>query len=95
MWTLGISLAYRLARMRGDGNARIGGGAMNAQVGDRIVLDSKKVGIPARQGEILQVTPHDDGHVEFRVRWNDGHVSEIRPTGATYHILEQGRSAKP
>ncbi len=59
---------------------------MDAQVGDRIVMDSDKVGIPARQGEILQVTPHEP-HTEFRVRWDDGHVSEIRPSGASYRIL--------
>jgi hypothetical protein len=56
-----------------------------AHVGDRIVVDSDKVGIPARQGEILQVTPHAH-HDEFRVRWDDGHVSEIRPVGASYRI---------
>jgi hypothetical protein len=60
--------------------------AMTAQVGDRIVVDSDKVGVPARQGEILQVTPHEN-HDEYRVRWDDGHVSEIRPVGASYRIL--------
>jgi len=61
---------------------------MNAQAGDRIIVDSDKVGIPARQGEILQVIPHE-GHVEFRVRWDDGHVTEIRPSGASYRIVEK------
>ena len=63
--------------------------AMDARVGDRIVMDSDKVGIPARQGEILQVTAHAT-HPEFRVRWDDGHVSEIRPSGASYRILAKG-----
>lgn len=58
----------------------------DARVGDRIVLDSDKVGAPARQGEILEITPHPS-HVEFRVRWDDGHVTEIRPTGASYRIV--------
>jgi hypothetical protein len=64
-----------------------------AQVGDRIVVDSDKVGVPARQGEILQITPHEP-HDEFRVRWDDGHVSEIRPVGASFRIVAKASSAK-
>lgn len=63
-----------------------------AHVGDRIIVDSDKVGVPARQGEILAVTPHEP-HDEFRVRWDDGHVTEIRPSGANYRILAKGTSA--
>lgn len=67
---------------------------MDARVGDRIVLESGKVGIPARQGEILKVIPHET-HVEFRVRWDDGHVTEIRPSGASYRILAKPSHPKP
>ena len=67
--------------------------ATAAQVGDRIVVDSDKVGVPARQGEILQVTPHES-HDEFRVRWDDGHVSEIRPHGASYRIQAKAKGAR-
>jgi hypothetical protein len=49
-------------------------------------MDSDKVGVPVRQGEILKVTPHQP-HTEYRVRWDDGHESEIRPSGASFHIL--------
>lgn len=66
--------------------------AMDARVGDRIVLDSDKVGIPTRQGEILLITPHEP-HAEFRVRWDDGHVSEIRPAGASYRIVAKAQRA--
>lgn len=59
--------------------------ATDAQAGDRIVVNSDKTGVPARQGEILEVIPHERT-VEFRVRWDDGHVTEIRPTGASYQI---------
>jgi len=58
----------------------------DARIGDRIVMDSGKVGVPARQGEILHVTPHEP-HTEYRVRWDDGHVTEIRPSGASYRIV--------
>ncbi len=64
--------------------------ATDARVGDRIVMDSDKVGVPARQGEILAVIPHKT-HTEFRVRWDDGHVSEIRPTGASFRILAKAQ----
>ena len=67
---------------------------MEARAGDRIVLESDKVGVPTRQGEILKVIPHEE-HVEFRVRWDDGHVSEIRPSGASYRIVTKASSAKP
>ena len=66
--------------------------ATDAHVGDRIVMDSDKVGVPTRQGEILQVTPHPN-HTEFRVRWDDGHVTEIRPSGASYRIVAKARTA--
>lgn len=65
---------------------------MDAQVGDRIVVQSDKVGVPARQGEILEVVPHES-HLEFRVRWDNGHVTEIRPAGGTYRIVPAGEPA--
>ena len=66
---------------------------MDARAGDRIVMDSGKVGVPTRQGEILKVIPHVS-HVEFRVRWDDGHLTEIRPAGASYRILAKAGAAK-
>jgi hypothetical protein len=66
---------------------------MDARAGDRIVMDSGKVGVPTRQGEILKVIPHVS-HVEFRVRWDDGHLTEIRPAGASYRILSKAEGAK-
>jgi len=58
-----------------------------AAVGDQIIIESEKVGLPTRKGVILEIVPHD-GHTEFRVRWEDGHVSEIRPTPSSYKITE-------
>lgn len=66
--------------------------AMDAKVGDRIIMGSDKVGVAARQGEILQVIPHEP-HTEFRVRWDDGHQSEIRPIAASYRIVAKGKRA--
>jgi transcription-repair coupling factor (superfamily II helicase) len=67
--------------------------ATDAQAGDRIVVNSDKAGVPARQGEILDVIPHEN-RVEFRVRWDDGHVSEIRPTGASYQIQSKASAGR-
>jgi hypothetical protein len=67
--------------------------AVTANAGDRIVVNSDKAGVPARQGEILGVIPHSD-RPEFRVRWDDGHVTEIRPRGASYRIQAKARTTK-
>jgi hypothetical protein len=64
--------------------------AMDAHKGDRIVMDSGKVGVRTRQGEILKVTAHEI-HPEYRVRWDDGHVTEIRPSGASYRIQAKAK----
>lgn len=59
---------------------------MRGKVGDRIVIGSDKVGQPAREGEILEVIDHEAGP-EYRVRWEDGHESSIRPHGGTATII--------
>ena len=59
---------------------------MVAKVGDRIIVESEKVGVPTREGEILEVIEHPE-RIEFRVRWEDGHVSEIRPTPSAYQVV--------
>ena len=64
---------------------------MVAKVHDRIVVQSEKVGVSKREGEILEVIPHES-RPEFRVRWDDGHVSEIRPTAASYQIVAKPRA---
>lgn len=60
---------------------------MMAKVGDRIVVESEKVDVPPRRGEILEIIKHDV-HTEFRVRWEDGRESGIRPPAGSYRIVE-------
>jgi hypothetical protein len=60
----------------------IGGGAMVAKVGDRIIVESERVGQADRRGEILEIIPHDYG-TEYRVKWEDGHESSIRPAAGS------------
>lgn len=59
---------------------------MAAQIGDRIIVESQKVGIAERQGEILEVIPHDYG-TEYRVRWDDDHESSFRPVAGSARIV--------
>ena len=51
---------------------------MGASVGDRIVVESEKVGTAERRGEILEVIEHETS-TEYRVRWDDGRETGIRP----------------
>lgn len=63
---------------------------MIGKAGDRIVIESEKVGQHVREGEILEVTESKLG-VNYRVRWDDGHESEIRPAAGSARIVETGR----
>jgi hypothetical protein len=53
---------------------------------DRIVLDSAKVGERAREGEILEVIEAEYG-TRYRVAWDDGHESTIRPAAGSAHVI--------
>ena len=53
---------------------------------DRIVIDSDKAGQPAREGEVLEVIEASYG-TRYRVAWDDGHESTIRPAGGTARII--------
>ena len=61
---------------------------MTARVGDRIVVESEKVGQAAREGTILEVIEASYG-VRYRVRWDDGHESTIRPSAGSARIIDQ------
>ena len=52
---------------------------MHAEQGDRIIIESNRVGTPARVGEILEVIEQADGE-SYCVRWEDGHESSFYPT---------------
>jgi hypothetical protein len=53
---------------------------------DRIVVDSDKAGQPAREGEILEVIEAEYG-TRYRVAWDDGHESTIRPAGGSARVI--------
>jgi hypothetical protein len=59
---------------------------MDTQVGDRIVVESEKVGLPDREGEILEVIPATYG-TRYRVHWDDGRESTIRPSAGSSRTI--------
>lgn len=58
---------------------------MQAKTGDRIIIESEKVGQKERVGEILEVLESPLG-ANYRVRWDDGRVTEIRPKAGSARI---------
>jgi hypothetical protein len=61
---------------------------MTARVGDDIVVESEKVGQAARKGAILEVIEASYG-TRYRVRWEDGHESTIRPSAGSARIIDR------
>jgi Domain of unknown function (DUF1918) len=57
---------------------------MQATVGDRLVVESNKVGSPRKEGEIVDVQGADGGP-PYLVRWDDGHEGLTYP-GPDAHI---------
>jgi hypothetical protein len=66
---------------------------MTAKVGDRIVVESQKVGQAAREGEILEVVASTFG-IRYEVRWGDGHVSTFSPSGGSVRIVEARKRSR-
>lgn len=58
---------------------------MQANVGDRLVVESGKVGSPRREGEVIDVHGKD-GAPPYVVRWADGHEGLTYP-GPDAHIV--------
>lgn len=59
---------------------------MVAKPGDRIVVDSEKVGGPRREGEILVATEAETG-VRYTVRWDDGHETTFWPHAGSVRVI--------
>jgi hypothetical protein len=59
---------------------------MVARIGDRILVESEKVGQAAREGVILEVIQASYG-TRYRVRWDDDHESTIRPSAGSARII--------
>ncbi|NJD27439.1 MAG: DUF1918 domain-containing protein [Chloroflexi bacterium] len=57
-----------------------------ARPGDRIVVESERVGQPPREGEILEVVESAVGP-SYEIRWEDGHQSSFRPAAGSARII--------
>ena len=51
---------------------------MHANNGDRIIVESAKVGSPRRSGQIVEVL-HGLAGERYLVKWEDGHQTEFFP----------------
>jgi len=68
--------------------------AMAVKPRDRIVIESEKVGRPAREGEILEVIEASYG-TRYRVAWDDGHESTINPAAGSAQIVHVKATTAP
>jgi hypothetical protein len=66
---------------------------MVAKAGDRIVVESEKVGQAAREGDILEVIEAPYG-TRYRVRWDDGHESTFRPSAGSARTVPKAKPHK-
>jgi Domain of unknown function (DUF1918) len=64
---------------------------MHAKAGDRIVVESLRVGQPRREGEVLEVVAGEREH--YRVRWDDGHESIYFPSSDCRVVGSSQRSS--
>ena len=60
---------------------------------ERIVIDSDKAGQPAREGEILEIIEASYG-TRYRVAWDNGHETTIRPAAGSAHIVHAKGQAR-
>lgn len=66
---------------------------MSGKVGDRIVIESERVGQADREGEILEVIEAEYG-TRYRVRWDDGHESTVRPSAGSARIVSAAKARR-
>ncbi|NUR78577.1 MAG: DUF1918 domain-containing protein [Thermoleophilia bacterium] len=57
---------------------------MKADVGDKIVFESEKVGQPARAGIVEEILKEDPPRL--RIRWEDGHTSIVTPSAGAARV---------
>jgi hypothetical protein len=61
-------------------------------VRDRVVVESERVGQPAREGEILEVLGTAEV-IHYRVRWDDGHETTLYPSAGNLRIIRRADKA--
>jgi uncharacterized protein DUF1918 len=66
---------------------------MEARVRDRIAVESERVGLPMREGVVLEVLSSRSG-IHYRVRWADGHESVFFPSAGSMSIIAKDRQGR-
>lgn len=61
---------------------------MEAETGDRILVEAETVGQPEREGEVLEVV-EGATQVTYRVRWSDGHESLFTPAAGALRVRDR------
>jgi hypothetical protein len=54
---------------------------MDVRIGDHVQIESEKVGVPTRNGEVTAVS----GQM-ITIRWEDGHESVVMPTAGCLRV---------
>ncbi len=62
------------------------------KAGDRIVVESERVGQPQREGQILEVLGTGDA-THYAVRWEDGHTSTFYPSVGSAIIVHHSKKS--
>lgn len=62
---------------------------MDVKVGDRITVETERVGQAGREGEVLEIV--QGAAVSLRVRWDDGHESLFTPAAGAVRIVSAKR----
>lgn len=67
------------------------------KAGDRLLVESERVGRAARAGKILEVLK-SAARIHYRIRWDDGHETTFFPGGASVTIIKaakEGNKKRP
>lgn len=62
---------------------------MRIEPGNRIAVETERVGQPEREGEVLEVIEGATS-VSYRVRWDDGHESLFTPAAGAIRRTGKG-----
>lgn len=61
---------------------------MDIKPGDRIAVETERLGQPEREGEVLEIK-QDGLHVTYHVRWDDGHESLLTPAAGSVRVVSR------
>ncbi len=62
---------------------------MNIEIGDRIAVETERVGGVEREGEVLEII-HGGVGITFRVRWRDGRETLFTPAAGAIRVVGPG-----